>query len=89
VLAAILTALLLAAIYPLRAYFEQRSRIAELERRTAAIAEQNSELQARIEQLHDPAFLERIARECLGMVKLGETPFVVIPAEDDPEPLPC
>ena len=32
-----------------------------------------------IRQLHDPTYLERMARECLGMVKPDEIPFVVVP----------
>ena len=34
-------------------------------------------------------FLERIARECLGMVKPGETAFVVVPAHGKPDPPDC
>jgi cell division protein FtsB len=29
--------------------------------------------------MRDPAYVERFARECLGMIKPGEIPFVVVP----------
>ena len=34
-------------------------------------------LRAEISRLHDPAELERLARECLGMVGPGEVAFVM------------
>ena len=68
--------LLLMAVVPARQYLEQRGRIADLERRTAELQEANADLRAEVERLHDPAELERLARECLGMVAPGEVAFV-------------
>jgi cell division protein FtsB len=89
ILGLLVIALLLAAIYPIRTYFEQRARVAEMEQQAATLEQANGRLEARIAQLNDPAFLERWARECLGMVKPGEKPFVIVPEEGDPEPLDC
>jgi len=64
------------AVVPARQYIEQRGRISDLERRTAELEERNADLSAEVERLHDPAELERLARECLGMVAPGEIAFV-------------
>ena len=73
--------LLLLALVPARQYLEQRSRIAELDRLAAQLERQNSELRAGIAELRDPVELERLARECLGMVKPGEI-LLVAPGDD-------
>ena len=64
------------AIVPTRGYLAQRGRIAELERRTVELEQANADLRAQIQRLHDPAELERLARECLGMVAAGEVALV-------------
>ena len=43
----------------------------------------------RIADLNDPPTLERLARECLGMVKPGEIAFVPIPKGRAPTPPDC
>jgi cell division protein FtsB len=48
------------------------------------VEQQNEVLNARIFQLKDPAYLERLARECLGMVAPGETAFVMVPEQGPP-----
>ena len=68
--------LALLALVPARAYLDQRSKIAELERQAAHLQVQNERLAAAIEKLHDPVELERLARECLGMVAPGETALI-------------
>jgi cell division protein FtsB len=65
---------------PLHAYLQQRSKIAELERQSRVLERANADLSQRVGQLHDPTELERLARECLGMVRPGETAFVTVPA---------
>jgi cell division protein FtsB len=79
----------LAAIYPAKTYLAQRDRIAELQAKVEQLAERNDDLGERIAQLHNPAYLERLARECLGMTRPGEIPFVVVPPDDRADPLPC
>jgi cell division protein FtsB len=79
----------LASIYPAKTYLAQRDRIAELRSKVEQLAERNDDLGERIAQLKDPAYLERLARECLGMIKPGEIPFVVVPPEGRADPLPC
>jgi cell division protein FtsB len=72
--------LVMLALAPVRQYLDQRSRIAELERHTIELEQQNADLRATINGLSDPAELERLARECLGMVGPGET-ALIIPGE--------
>jgi cell division protein FtsB len=79
VLAVVITALLLYLIVPLRTYIDQRNQLSELQEQTALLEEQNQVLQRQVALLHDPAYLERLARECLGMVRPGEIGFVVVP----------
>jgi cell division protein FtsB len=49
----------------------------------------NAALDHRIDRLHDPRYLELLARECLGMVKKGEITFVVVPKQHIPLPRDC
>ena len=71
------------ALVPLRSYLEQRGHIADLERDRLALQEQNALLRTDISNLHDPVELERLARECLGMVGPGETALIVPGAAGD------
>ena len=89
VLAVCLTAVLIAAIFPLRTYVNQRSQISKLNLQTEMLEKKNTRLEARIQQLHDPAYLEQLARQCLGMVKPGEVSFVIVPKHGAPKPLSC
>jgi len=67
----------------------QRDHLGQLERQTKVLEQQNGMLQLKIQQLHDPAYLERIARECLGMVKPGEIGFIVVPKSGEAQPPDC
>ena len=64
------------AIVPIGRYLDQSAAIADIERRAAELGSQNAELRAEISRLHDPTELEKLARECLGMVGPGEVAFV-------------
>jgi len=89
ILAIVVTALLLYLVVPLRAYMAQRDHLGQLERQTKILEEQNGLLQLRVKQLHDPTYLERIARECLGMGKRGEIVFIVVPRSGEAQPPDC
>ena len=77
------------AIAPVRGYLAQRAQLAELERQAAVLEQRNAELESTIADLSDPRTLERLARECLGMVKPGEIAFVTIPKGKAPSPPNC
>ncbi|HWO69494.1 MAG TPA: septum formation initiator family protein [Actinomycetota bacterium] len=89
VLAALLTVVSLFAVAPARAYLEQRARIAELERRAEILARANARLEARIRRLRDPSEIERLARECLGMVRPGEIAFLPVTKGEGQLPPRC
>jgi cell division protein FtsB len=82
-------AVMLLAIAPLRGYLDERSQLADLRNQATALERQNAELDDRIAQLSDATYLERLARECMGMVKPGETAFVLVPAHGEPDPPDC
>ena len=64
------------AVVPIGRYLDQSAAIADIDRRAAELDSQNAELRAEISRLHDPTELEKLARECLGMVGPGEVAFV-------------
>jgi len=89
ILAALVALVALAAIVPVRQMLAQGDRIAELERQAQLVADANRELEHEVARLRDPAQMERLARECLGMVHPGETAFVVVPKQGSPQPADC
>ncbi|HEX6262916.1 MAG TPA: septum formation initiator family protein [Actinomycetota bacterium] len=88
-LAAISFVLLLALVLPLRQYVIQRSEIAGLERKVQRLEEERATLEHRVERLQEPEYLERIARQCLGMVRPGEIAFVAVPEDGQSLPASC
>lgn len=91
ILALVVVALLVYLVVPLRAYVAQRNRLAQLERQTQILEQQKARLAREVQMLKDPSYLERIARECLGMVKKGEIGFIVVPegAQSQARPADC
>jgi len=77
------------AVAPARAYLEQRSQQQRLAQQVSELQQENAALQQRLDQLHDPAQLERLARECLGLVSPGEIAFVPIQRGRAPIPPSC
>jgi cell division protein FtsL len=89
VLLVIMMLLAIALVYPARLYLQQRSQIGDLEKQTQILTTANQNLTEQVQKLNDPTYLERLARECLGMVKPGETAFVVVSKGGDPQPISC
>jgi cell division protein FtsB len=89
VLAVVAMIVLTLSVAPLRTLLDQRSELSTLEQQTKDLAFDNAVLEARIAELNDPAYLERLARECLGMIKPGETAFVLIPRKGSPPSPQC
>jgi cell division protein FtsB len=79
--------LVLLALVPARALLAQRATMADLERRATELERQNAELRQEISRLNDPAELERLARECLGMVGPGE--IALVPQDASPARADC
>src|ERR671937_240416 len=76
------------SIAPARLYLEQRTELGSMQRRAAKLQAENDRLSSRADLLRDPAYLERLARQCLGMVQPGETVFVAVPKQGAPAPPP-
>lgn len=62
----------------LRAYVTQQEQHRDLAARIAATEERNTVLQGEIDKWDDPAFVQARARERLGFVMPGETPYRVV-----------
>jgi cell division protein FtsB len=77
------------AVAPARAYLEQRAQRNQLVNQVSQLQQQNADLQQQLDRLHDPAELERLARECLGMVDPGQIAFVPVPRGQAPTPPSC
>ena len=77
------------SIAPLRAYQSQRERLEQLQRQAQQLAAHNRGLERQIVRLSDPVFLERLARECLGMVHPGEIAFVTVSKIGEPNQPDC
>ncbi len=75
VLAAILLVLGISAAGPVRNYLAQRAEIDQLEQRIDTLERERIQLERELERIRDPDELERLARECLGMVRPGEIAF--------------
>jgi cell division protein FtsB len=89
VLTVVVLILLTLSVAPLRTLLDQRSELADLQERSTQLAYDTAKLEHRIAELNDPVYLERLARECLGMVKPGETAFVLIPRKGSPPAPEC
>ncbi|MCA1727173.1 MAG: septum formation initiator family protein [Actinobacteria bacterium] len=89
VLFVLVVAMLIAVIAPFRQYLDQRSHLAELQRSVTELEGRNLELQQEAVRLHDPHYIEYLARKCLGMVKKGEIAFVTVPEGGEPQPPSC
>jgi cell division protein FtsB len=74
------------AVAPARAYLDQRAQREQLATEVQQLQQQNADLQHQLDQLHDPVELERLARECLGMVDPGE--IAIVPVEPGKAPTP-
>ena len=96
VLGFVIVVLLFALAVPMRTLMEQRADLSRLQHDERTLEQRNDVLQQQVARLHDPVFLERVARECLGMVRPGEIPFVMVgrdgapasPSDEGSNPLP-
>ena len=84
ILSVVLMVLLLYMMVPLRSFLEQRARLADLRQQATTLQQQQARLLNQIAELQDPDYLQRIARECLGMVRPGEIAFVIVPKTEAP-----
>ncbi|WP_158889324.1 FtsB family cell division protein [Amycolatopsis anabasis] len=88
VVAIVVCALAFTIAVPLRTYLTQRSEVSEQQQRRAQLQAEVAELEARKNQLSDPAQIEAEARRRLRYVMPGETPYMVQLPEDKPASQP-
>lgn len=67
----------IAAIGPARQAVEQRRAIEVEQRKLAALTAGNARLAQELQRLNDQEYLEKEAREQLGLVRPGETSYIV------------
>ena len=75
--------------FPTKQLVAQRIRMTQLEARLLELEETNRELESEVQRLRDPAELELLARERLGLVRPGEESYLFVPTPTpDPTPAP-
>ena len=85
----ITVAVLVYAMVPFRIYLQQQAQLRQLHRQEQVLEARTATLTRQAQQLRDPAHLELIARECLGMVKPGEIGFIIAPQSGRAQPPGC
>ena len=76
----VVVVVLFAFVYPTRTFFQQRNEVTSAERRLEVLEQNTLALQRDNARLQSDAEVERRAREDFGMVRPGETPYVLVPA---------
>jgi cell division protein FtsB len=79
-----LIGLLFAFVFPIRTYLAQRGQISSASAHLAQLQRDTRQVEAQSRQLRGDAAVERIAREEYGLVRPGETPYVLVPAASSP-----
>ena len=74
--------------FPARQLVVQRTQLDDLQSRLAQLDVQNQRLQRDIARLQDPAELEVLIRERLGLVRPGEHGYLVVSPDASPAPPP-
>lgn len=78
VLAVVVCAIALSLAYPVREYIAQRRQIDQLVAQQQGMLAQLGTLERRQRRLHDPAYVEQLARDKLHFCLPGETCYVII-----------
>lgn len=89
-LAALVAVVITAAgIFPFRQIVADRRSVSLAQEQLLALREENTRLEAEVAVLSSDVEVERLAREQFGLVRPGETAFVVVtPEGTEPEPEP-
>jgi cell division protein FtsB len=72
-------AVLFAFVYPTQTYLHQRKELNAAQRRLEVLEQNTKALQHDNDRLESDAEVERRAREDYGLVRPGETPYVLVP----------
>jgi cell division protein FtsL len=75
---------LLLFVFPTRTLVEQRHQISAVRHQLSVLDAESSHLRREVASLHQPATIERIASQELGLVKKGQKAFAVLPSPSAP-----
>jgi cell division protein FtsL len=75
-----LVAVLFAFVYPTRTYVSQRRELNQAQRQLEVLKENTKSLEQDSARLQSDAEVEKRAREDYGLVRPGETAYVLVPA---------
>ncbi len=81
ILLVVIAALSMSALAPVKQAFSQQAMIRAEQRKLDVLQSENQNLEERLQRLQDPEYVEKLAREELGLVKPGEIAYVVVPGE--------
>jgi cell division protein FtsB len=70
-------------VEPTRQLLLQKDRLSSVAQQLNGLESTNTKLEERIDRLKDPDFIEQKAREQAGLVRPGETLYVVVPPSAD------
>jgi cell division protein FtsB len=71
---------LFAFVYPTSTYLRQRAELGKATERLERLKAETARLERESEKLRGDAEVERLAREQYGLVRPGETPYVLVPS---------
>jgi cell division protein FtsB len=71
---------LFAFVYPTSTFLRQRSELGAAHQRLDRLEAETRRLQRASEKLKGDTEVERLAREQYGLIRPGETPYVLVPA---------
>jgi cell division protein FtsB len=74
---------LLTNVLPIRSLMAQQRRVDQAQEQLTALQEENAKLQAEADFLSSDAGVEMVARRDFGLVKPGETAYVVVDPNDE------
>ena len=77
--AVLLVGFVVAFVYPTRTYLRQRTELSAAETRLHVLERETRVLEEDSARLDSDAEIERVAREQYGLIRPGETPFVLVP----------
>jgi cell division protein FtsB len=77
-----------AGIFPFRQIIADRRTVSLAQEKLLALREENSHLEEEVAALGSDVEVERLAREQFGLVRPGETAFVVVSPEGEEAPNP-
>ncbi len=72
---------------PLHHYLDGRDRLELLDRKRAVLSAEVERLERRAADLENPVYIEQLAREQLGLVRPGETSYLVVTPDPEQEQL--